>query len=187
MKNLKIFIIFFISLFVFSCQKDESFIEEPKEPGIVNEMQNLEVLCRVWGLVRYHHPAYSMGGSRDADVDLIELIRNIRSAGKNTRNWLILKWLNDLGKYDSNKQKWDEYVQNWNRNSESSTKPVPKVIANLTWMEDSEVLGNDLSAELVKIRYSVREKRNKYLVSLRKLYKALINNFIYYKLLLNLF
>jgi len=54
-------------------------------------------------------------------------------------------------------------VQNWNRSSESSTKPIPKVIADLSWMEDSAVLGKDLSAELVKTRYAVRGKRNRYL------------------------
>jgi len=91
MKTVNFFIIFFISLLVFSCQKNEPFIKEPKEPGIVNEMQNLEVLCRVWGLVKYHHPAYSLDGSPDAETDLIGLIRNIRTAGENTRNWLLLK------------------------------------------------------------------------------------------------
>jgi C-terminal processing protease CtpA/Prc len=168
----KVLLLVIASIFVFSCtqtDKDEPVIEkpdreefdskEPEIPGEIDELRNLEVFCRVWGFVKYHHPAYSLGETCNADSDLIELIPKIREAGANTRNWLLLKWIKELGKYDTNKEQWDQYVQNWG----SAVSAIPKITVDLSWMNDIEILGEDLSAELGKLRFSVRTRRTKYL------------------------
>jgi len=157
---------------VFSCHKPEIEkpvveepdivvfdIDEPEDPGHVDELQNLAVLCRVWGLVKYHHPAFSIGGSSDADVDLIALIPKIRNAGNNTRNWMLLKWIRELGKYDSSQEQWNEYVNH----QAPFLSFTPKTVVELSWMEDMDVLGDDLSAELCQLRYALRSSRNRYL------------------------
>jgi len=162
--NKRIFIGICLLLLILSCQKDNTIIDEqPKEQIVVDYLQNLEVLCRVWGLVKYHHPAYSVGSLRDADADLIAMIPKIRNADADTRNGLLLKWIKEFGRYESDKAKWDQYVQNlkipW-----IESEPQPKEIVNLSWMKDTSILGKDLSEELLKIRYAVRIQRNKYLL-----------------------
>jgi len=138
---------------------EEFNVKEPEIPGKIDELRNLEVFCRVWGLVKYHHPAYSLSESRSADTDLMALLPKIREAGANTRNWLLLKWIKELGKYESDKGQWDKYVQDWG----SAFSVTPKMIVDLAWMEDVNMLGEDLSKELGKLRYAVRTSRNKYL------------------------
>lgn len=46
-------------------------------------VRNLDVLCRVWGYAKYHHPAfYGTKGQLDVDAELLRLLPTICNADK---------------------------------------------------------------------------------------------------------
>jgi len=157
MRFLSLFVYFFLFLMI-SCSKEPS--DKVLNPLDVNELQNLEVLCKVWGLVKYHHPAFMDGSDRDADTDLLALIPKVREANVITRNKILLNWIKELGPYYSSKDGFDQYIRNF-RVFTHSTKP--EILTYLTWMENESILGTKLSAELPKVRYAIRSKKNKYI------------------------
>ena len=151
------FILALSLIMLLSCSK------EPKEvvinPHDVNELTNLEVLCQVWGLVKYHHPAFMVGSTHDDDADLLELIPKIRGADAVTRNQILLDWINGLGAYSSSKNGWDVYVKSKRLYSQTTT---PVNMVEMSWIEDDYILGKALSAELPKVRYASRLEGSKY-------------------------
>lgn len=114
-------------------------------------IDNLEVLARVWGFVKYHHPAFS-GGSLDADAELFELLPRVAAGGKEERNAVLLGWVRGLGKFRSaegryfNKIERGEYVSptDWG------------------WLEDETLLGGELAATLRDLRYAKCTKPSRY-------------------------
>jgi len=158
MKTIHFLVIFSISLFFCSCSKEPD--DKVKNPLDINERENLEVLCKVWGLVKYHHPAFMKDSSRDADADLLDLIPKIMEANVQTRNQILFNWIKELGLYDSSKGGFDQYVRSKRIGSQTTKQ---EAIVDLFWMENEEILGTKLAAELPKIRYAIRSNRNKYL------------------------
>jgi len=158
MKTAKLIIIFFLSLFMFSCSKEPT--DKVLNPLDVNEINNLEVLCQVWGLVKYHHPAFKKGSNLDADADLLELIPKIREANVKTRNQILLDWITGLGTYNSSKASFDSKVNGKKINGQTAK---PDIIVDVFWIENEQILGTKLSAELVKVRYAATSEGSKYL------------------------
>ena len=158
MKTIHLLVIFSISLFFCSCSKEPA--DKVLNPLDVNERQNLEVLCKVWGLVKYHHPAFMKGSDRDADADLLDLIPKIREANVKTRNQILLDWIKELGPYYSSKDGFDQYIRSKKMGGQATK---PEMIVELSWMEVEGILGTKLAAELPKIRYAIRSTTNKYL------------------------
>ena len=53
---------------------------QQSEVSTAQQTEHLMLLCRVWGYVKYRHPAYLLG-QRDWDADLLELIPQVQAAG----------------------------------------------------------------------------------------------------------
>ncbi|MCG7531606.1 S41 family peptidase [Psychrobium sp. MM17-31] len=61
------------------------------------QKQNLELLGRVWGFLKYHHPAVATG-KYDWDKELIERLPSYLALNSiDARNQFLVKWIDELG------------------------------------------------------------------------------------------
>ncbi|MFM8744259.1 MAG: hypothetical protein ACKODM_13180, partial [Cytophagales bacterium] len=126
-----------------------------KESGI-NDLKisaklvdDLFVLCKVWGFLKYHHPVVAVG-SINWDEALFKIIpKVIDSKSKNSRNKILGEWVGKLGAA-TNK-----------RDNEKSERLI-KVYPDSSWVYDTELLGRNLSNKLVNIKNSFASDTNRY-------------------------
>lgn len=123
----------------FSMTSDD--LSDPRVPG------NLETLCRVWGYVKYHHPAFCDTLCRvDVDSALFALLPKVVHADRETRNRHLLDWVRSLGAYTPNRVE-----------CEQALAPYDLVeTADLGWTADTVLLGGELSKLLQDLRYAER-------------------------------
>jgi len=157
------------TIMLLSCSKDKEPADKVLNPLEVNEITNLEILCQVWGLVKYHHPAFKKGSTLNADADLLELIPKIRKANTVTRNQILLDWITGLGAFQSSKASFDSKV-NGKRIYAQTAKP--DYIVDMSWIDNDLILGTKLSAELLKVRYAATSEGSKYI--------EILNDFCYF-------
>lgn len=112
------------------------------DPQVV---ENLDVLCRVWGYAKYHHPAFEREGI-DADYELFGLLPEVAQAEPAARNRILYRWVKGLGGFESDESFYEG----------SSTSPEYVTLADLSWTGDAERLGDKLSGLLQKLRYAKR-------------------------------
>src|SRR5690554_2633407 len=61
------------------------------------DIENLELLGRVWGFLKYHHPEIAQG-NYNWDYELFRFLpKYIESRNDNDRDELIINWINSLG------------------------------------------------------------------------------------------
>lgn len=61
------------------------------------QIANLTVLGKVWGFLKYHHPAVT-GGDRDWDRDLLQIVPGVLAApDRASADEAMFRWLTDLG------------------------------------------------------------------------------------------
>lgn len=61
------------------------------------QQQNLELLGRVWGFLKYHHPAVA-SGKYDWDKELIDRLSSYLALDSvDARNQFLVKWIDELG------------------------------------------------------------------------------------------
>lgn len=108
-------------------------------------IDNLFVLGKVWGYVKYHHPV-SAGSEINMDFELFELLPRIAYADKENRNSILFKWIKGLGRFKSSHQYYKE----------TEESPDYSLLAELGWLEDTDMLGTALSRKLKDLRYAER-------------------------------
>ena len=117
-------------------------------------LDNLETLCRVWGFVKYHHPAM-----RDTtvhiDYELFGLLPRIVGADKPERNRILSEWIASFGPVESDPS---HYVL--------TPDSAYRRINSFDWIGDTVRLGGELSRRLQELRYAVRQDDNRYVYKL---------------------
>ena len=83
-----------ICLILTSCAPIENGKQEYSQ-----EVQNLEKLCKVWGYVKYNHPAFLLG-EKDWDEELLNLIPVVSKAKDDEVNDILHEWFVSLGEID---------------------------------------------------------------------------------------
>lgn len=108
------------------------------------QIASLQKLCRVWGYVKYTHPAFLVG-QRDWDAELISLIDSLSAAGsEKNANDTLYRWFTGLGDMDYGTSFID---QTW-----INLPPEHKLsLADTNWISDQAYLGADLSAALSRL------------------------------------
>lgn len=120
---------------------------DARNPQVV---ENLGLVCRVWGYVKYHHPAFDTP-VLDADCELFGLLPRVAKAAPGERNAALYDWVRGLGPFTTDRAELDEAL-----------KELQCVeTANLSWTRDTTQLGTPLSELLQELRYAKREK-NRY-------------------------
>ena len=99
------------------------------------QLKNLEILGKVWGFVKYHHPKVA-SGTVHWDYELFRMLPLINEPNFTS---LLAQKINALGSYStSNKKLLDA----------NKTKAIPQV----AWIRDTALLGDSLSATLVQLQ-----------------------------------
>lgn len=114
-------------------------------------VENLGVLCRVWGYVKYHHPAFARE-KYNIDYELFELLPRIAHADTSARNRVLCGWIDGLGPYDTAPGLYDSLPPN--RLNDYGT--------DLGWTRDTLRLGQALSDRLLRLRHADRRAGNRY-------------------------
>ena len=83
-----------VCLILTSCAPIENGKQEYSQ-----EVQNLEKLCKVWGYVKYNHPAFLLG-EKDWDKELLNLIPVVSEAKDDEVNDILHEWFVSLGEID---------------------------------------------------------------------------------------
>jgi len=115
-----------------------------------NRIENLFVLGRVWGFLKYYHPSVA-AGNYNWDFELFRILPVIvASTDKGLRNSVLSAWIEKLGKVELGKPlKIDS----------SKVKLFP----DIGWIMDTATLGKKLSDQLINIKNTKRNGVNYYM------------------------
>ena len=117
------------------------------------QVGNLAKLARVWGFLKYHHPAVT-AGKRQWDYELFRVMPVILNArSRQDANALLEKWIDSLGPIDD----CSACVQ--------LDRIALKLSPDIGWIYDARSLGVSLSQRLQTI-YRNRVKNQQYYVAL---------------------
>jgi C-terminal processing protease CtpA/Prc len=130
-----------ILLFFFVNSNASDKLHAPLDSNLSKQqVENLYVLAKVWGFVKYHHPVVAKG-KNNFDEELFKVIQSIAEATTTEkRNELLLNWINGLGdenKYDLAKEIPDD--------KDVLVKP------NLLWLNDQALFTNAIIEKLNNI------------------------------------
>jgi hypothetical protein len=114
-----------------------------------SKTQDLAVLGKVWGFLKYHHPAIARG-DHNWDYELFRILPKILAAkNKTERNDILFTWAEGLGTFEIN-------------NAKTDTSRETKLSPDLAWIDPKD-LGNKLAEKLNLIKNAKRENKNYYL------------------------
>ena len=124
-----------LAFFVIGCQQTVS------NPA---EVENLTKLCKVWGYVKYHHPAFLLE-KVDWDEELLSLIPQVRKV-KATEdvNKLLHTWFVSLGEINYGTGKPSPI---WTMANEKDKVPI----TDTSWTADAAYLGGALTSDLAQV------------------------------------
>lgn len=115
-----------------------------------SEKEKLVKICKVWGFLKYYHPALA-NGKLDWDWELINLLKHTSKSTNGQNINLLLEDLTDkLGKVHTNDSKFS-----WGPDQ-------IKLLPDNTWIQDTILLGESLSKKLIRIESAKRKKGSYY-------------------------
>ncbi|MGA2185057.1 MAG: S41 family peptidase [Bryobacteraceae bacterium] len=119
------------------------------------QIDNLATLGKIWGFLKYHHPAI-VSGQHHWDYDLLRVLQQVLSAtDRAAANAAVHKWIAALGAVDE--------CTECARLSERDLYMKPE----LDWISDEKLLGADLSQDLRRISRNRPATGKQFYVSLR--------------------
>ena len=115
------------------------------------EVNDLTVLGKLWGFLKYYHPMASKGDI-NWDYELFRIMPTVlKSNSKEERNKIFLEWINSLGGI---KEKQEPL-----KIDPSKIKLMP----DLKWTQDESELGKEITSHLKEITIAKRDSNNYYL------------------------
>ncbi len=134
----------------FSHRNNNVPVEMSKWEYTNSDVENLSLLCKIWGFMKYYHPAVR-AGEYDWDHELFCVMPSLVSlSSKDKRNEILVKWIDQ---FDFNKK---------NGNYNLCVSDSIKLLPDLDWIEDDENLGTTLSDRLKEIRDAKRDTTSYY-------------------------
>jgi C-terminal processing protease CtpA/Prc len=118
------------------------------------QLDNLVALGKVWGFLKYHHPAVT-SGARQWDYDLFRVLPSVMaSASRDAGNTALVQWIDGLGPLSA-------------CTPCAALRPETVHLSpDLVWIEDTSRLGADLSRRLRSIHASRPADGSQFYVSL---------------------
>lgn len=114
------------------------------------QIDNLAVLGRVWGFVKYYHPAVARG-DYNFDAELLRVLPKVLAATDlSARSEVLSAWLTSLGPVPA---------------CRSCREPAPKTVRllpDLAWLSDQRQLGPALSQQLTYLRHNRNQGEHYY-------------------------
>lgn len=167
MKRTTISLLFIVCLLLLECTQQKKYADYSAGSGFDRKeidslaLQNLEILGRVWGFVKYHHPAFSES-NYDLDYELFELLPLVTDVTPAVRNELLGKWVDSFGEYETIPERYEMIL---------ASDSIASHCTDVEWIRDTTKLGRKLSDRLVNLRYAHR-KGNYYVAKTRKVYNG---------------
>ena len=158
MKKIVVFLLLVSSLFPSGCSRPKQYADYSRHSGFDRTeidsatLRNLEVLGRVWGFVKYHHPAFS-DDRYDLDFELFELLPLIADTAPAARNEILAQWIDGFGRYKTTPEKYEKIL---------ASDSVFEHRTDIGWIRDTATLGRELSERLVRLRSADRTAGNRY-------------------------
>ncbi|MBC3758429.1 peptidase S41 [Hyunsoonleella sp. SJ7] len=113
------------------------------------QIENLELLGRVWGLLKYHHPEIAKG-NYNWDYELFRILPKYQNIKNNLdRDQLIISWIDNLGTVEP----WDEYKET---SKDALLKP------DLDWIDSEDI--SDALKEKLQFIIKNRHQGNHYYI-----------------------
>lgn len=150
----QLFLVIWLSPLLCSCKSNvvtHEFDSGSKYLEIIldsSKIEDLVLLCHIWGFLKYYHPAV-VEGDYNWDGELfriLPLIINTNDDG--VRNQLFLEWIRSLGAITSTRLKVEE---------QGDVVLTP----DLTWI-DANLLGDELAMQLTTVKNAKRPGSNYY-------------------------
>ena len=146
----KIFLLFFLFYCSYASSQQSRVGSGFKTcPTDASTLENLEVLCRVWGFVNYYHPCMA-DSTIDMDEELFALLPQVTNANAKERNKILVKWIDELGHFSKNEPYYRRMFD---------TLEYEKG-ADLNWLGDQQMLGKKLSGKLNDLCYAERDSNH---------------------------
>ena len=102
-----------VCLLFTSCAPAE--VSDEKSTAL-QQVQNLEKLCLVWGYTKYRHPAFYIG-EKDWDKELLTLIPQVQEAKSDKdANQILYDWFVALGEADFGETRNHQFWKNQDPN-----------------------------------------------------------------------
>jgi len=119
-------------------------------PLDARRINDLTVLGKVWGFVKYYHPAVC-AGEYNWDYELFRVLPKVMQCNNDQeRNEILYTWIKQLGEFKTDKAKQPDSAR-------------VKLYPDLQWINDVALLGAPLSAQLNEIRNAKRKFTGYYL------------------------
>ena len=122
----------------------------PQELSAV-QVDRLELLGRVWGFVKYHHPDVRSGGV-NWDYELFRILPSVLDPSGSSVNQILASWLVDLG-HPNTCQPCAQMTAE------------PHLTPGIDWIHDRDRLGDELSSILELIHERRPQDEDSYYVS----------------------
>lgn len=114
------------------------------------KIEDLVILGKVWGFLKYYHPAVA-NGDYNWDYELFRIMpKIIQCSNENERNKILLSWATSLGKVKKD---------TFNRIEDSAIRVNP----DISWIADKSRLGEELVDQLIQIKNAKRDGKNFYI------------------------
>lgn len=158
MKKIVVFLLLVSSLFPSGCSRPKQYADYSRHSGFDRTeidsatLRNLEVLGRVWGFVKYHHPAFS-DDRYDLDFELFELLPLVADTAPAARNEILAQWIDGFGQYKTAPGKYEKIL---------TSDSVFEHRTDIGWIRDTATLSRELSERLVRLRSADRTAGNRY-------------------------
>lgn len=116
----------------------DSMTNTYEQEQVSSDVDNLAKLCRVWGYLKYRHPAFLLG-KYNWDAELMSLIpKAITTHSNENFNMILHEWFVSLGEVD--------YKMRVPKESSSNAMNITE--SDLTWTNDTSYLGEALVNDL---------------------------------------
>ncbi len=136
----------------YKAKKDKEFDNGSKIDAIKlndSKTNDLAVLGKVWGFLKYYHPAVA-AGDYNWDYELFRILpKFLESKNQAERNKVLSSWVESLGTLETAATK---------KNAAEKVKLIP----DLAWINE-QTLGGKLSGQLNNIRNAKRQNKNYYI------------------------
>ena len=118
------------------------------------QVENLALLAKVWGFVKYHHPRVA-NGSRNWDFDLFRVVPHVLAApDRAAAAAALVTWLDGLGSVPS-------------CSPCAQLPPSAYLEPDNDWIQDASYLGSALSGRLIEVHRNRPTSESQRYVSLR--------------------
>ncbi|HEV7643592.1 MAG TPA: S41 family peptidase [Pyrinomonadaceae bacterium] len=149
---------------VFKASLDKEF-DAGSKIGVLKlekrQVEDLAVLGKVWGFLKYYHPAIARG-DHNWDYELFRILPKILAAkNKNDRNEILFAWAESLGTFSAGPQPAAPKTP-VKDGVKDMAAPQTKLSPDLSWLT-AKTLGDKLAGQLNTVKSAKRENKHYYI------------------------